>query len=73
MQARSQNRIWGGAEPPQQWTFWTQKVDFLNITPLNPPTKTPFLAHFVPKVDLLFRFGGVRCTPVPPGYGPANM
>ena len=31
-QARSQDRIWGGAEP--------LKVDFLNLTPLNPPTKT---------------------------------
>ena len=45
-QARSQDRIWGGAEPP--------KVDLLDPKsglsephPLNPPTKIPFLAHFL--------------------------
>ena len=24
----SQDQIWGGAEPPKKFTFWTQKVDF---------------------------------------------
>ena len=46
-QPRSQDQFfffWGGYRIP---------VDFLNLTPLNPPTKTSFLAHFVLKMDLL--------------------
>ena len=40
--------------PPKKWTLWTQKVDFLHLTPPNPPTKSIF-ACFVAaiKVDLL--------------------
>ena len=38
--------------------------------PLNPPTKTQFLAHFMTKNGLFERFGVVRRTPAPPGYGP---
>ena len=52
------------------WTFWPQKVDFLNLTPLNPPTKTSFLAHFVTKSEPFGRFGVVHRTP--PGYGPED-
>ena len=55
-QARSQDRF-GGAGP--------QKVDLLDpksglFEPhlLNPPTKTPFLAHFVAKSGPLSRFRG---------------
>ena len=57
-QARSQDR-WGGGTP-KMLTFWTQKVDFLNLSPLNPLTKTPFLAHFVTKVDLLADLGALH-------------
>ena len=58
----------GGCRTPQKWTFWTQKVDFFNLTPLNPPTNTPFLPTLWPRVDLLPDLGGVLH---PPGYGPA--
>ena len=34
-------------------------MDFLNLTSLNPPTKTPFLAHFVAESDLLADLGDV--------------
>ena len=60
--------FWGGADP--------KKVDLLDPKsglfephPLNPPTKNPFLAHFVAKVDLLADLGGVLH---PPGYGPGH-
>ena len=32
-QAHSQDRFWGVQDPPKEQTFWTQKVDFLNLTP----------------------------------------
>ena len=41
------------------------KVDFLDLTPLNPPTKTPFVAHFVAKSGHFGRFG----TPPPLATG----
>ena len=63
VQARSQDRIWGGAEPPQKWTFWTPKFDFLNLTPFNPPTKTPFLVHFVTKSGPFARWVGSHPSP----------
>ena len=43
----------GGA---QKWTFWTQKVDFLNL--LYPLQKPPFLTHFVAKSGPFGRFEG---------------
>ena len=45
----------GSAGPPKV-DLLDQKVDFLNLTPLNPPTKTPFLAHFVAKSGPFGRF-----------------
>ena len=62
----------GEVREPTKWTLWTQRVDFLNLTPVNPPTKTPFLAHFVTDSGPFSRFGAVRRTPrtPPPGYGP---
>ena len=42
-----------------------KKVDFLNLTPLNPPTKTPFLVHFVDKSGPFGRLGGAS-HPAPP-------
>ena len=59
VQARSQDRFWGGggAGPPKSGLLWT--------SPPYPPTKTPFLAHFVAKSEPFGRFGGR-----PPGYGP---
>ena len=65
-QAHSQDRF-GEVQDPQKWTFWTQKVDFFEPHPPYPPTKTPFLAHFVAKSGPFGRFGG--CI-APPGYGP---
>ena len=54
-------------------------MDFLNLTPLNPPTKTPFLVHFVAKSGPFGRFGGCIAPPAspppppPPGYGPGLL
>ena len=60
MQARSQDRFWGGAGPPKSGLFWTSP-------PLPyPPTKTPFLAHFVAKSGPFGRFGGCVAPPAPP-------
>ena len=39
--------------------------------PLNPPTKAPFLAHFVATVDLLADLGGVSNPCIPLATGPA--
>ena len=55
-----------------------QKVDLLDPKsglfephPLNPPTKNPFLAHFVAESGPFGRFGGgASHPPHPPGYGP---
>ena len=47
------------------WIFLTQKVDFLNLT-LNPPSKTPFLAHFVTKADLMADLEWCVAPPAPP-------
>ena len=62
----------GEVRDPKKWTFqfWTQKVDFLNLSPLNPPTKTPFLTHFVPAKSGVFdRFGGAYVASPHPLYG----
>ena len=40
-----------------------QNVDFLNLIPLNPLTKTTFLAHFVTKSGPFGRFGGCVAPP----------
>ena len=44
----------GGAGPPKKWSFWTHKVNFLNLTPLTLLQKP----HFVAKSGLFARFGG---------------
>ena len=56
----------GGCRTPKMGTFWTQKVDLLNLTHLNPLTNAPFFAHFVAKSGSFGRFEGVHCTPAPP-------
>ena len=59
-QARSQDRFfWWGVRD-------AQKSGPFQLQPLNPPTKTPFLAHLVAKSGPFGRFGGCN----PPGYGP---
>ena len=68
-QARSQNRFWGVRNPQKVDLLDPKKWTFLNLTPY-PPTKNPFLAHFVAKNGPFGRFEGVRRTPAPPGYGP---
>ena len=70
-QARSQDWFWGGAGPPISGPFGPPKVDFLNLTHLNSPAKTSFLAHFVVKSGLFGRFKGCIAPPTPSGYGPA--
>ena len=47
-QARSQDRFWRGAGPPKSGPFGPKSGLFWTSTPY-PPTKTPFLAHFVAK------------------------
>ena len=62
----------GGWGTPKTWTFWTQKVDFLNLTPLT--LLQTIFAHFVAKSGpFAGKFGeGVHRTlqPPTPGYGP---
>ena len=48
--------LWEFLDP--KWTFWTQKVDFLNPTPLKFLQKTSFLVRFWLQVDLLANLGG---------------
>ena len=57
--------ILGGCKTLKKWTFWTSPL----TSPLNPPTKTSFLAHFVAKSGLFRRFGA--CI-APPGYRPVH-
>ena len=54
---------------PKKSPFWTLKVEFLDLTPFNPPTKTPFWVHFVAESGPFGRLGGCVAPP-PPGYGP---
>ena len=45
---------------PHKWTFWTQKVDFLNLSPHL--YKTPFWHILWLSVDLVFgKFAVVHC------------
>ena len=62
----------GGGRHPQKWTFWTPKVDFLNLTRLLSNKNLNFWPILWLKVDRLPDLGGgVRRTPgAPPGYGP---
>ena len=51
---------------PKMWTFSTQKNWLFELhPPWNPPTNTPFLAHFATKSGPFIRFGVVHCTPTP--------
>ena len=61
-QAPSQDRIWGGAEPPKV-VLLDPKSGLFEPHPLKPPTKNPFLAHSVDKSGPFGRFGVV---PQPP-------
>ena len=47
---------------PSKWRAWRVLAKAL-LTLLTPPTKTPFLVHFVTKSGPFGRFGGVHCTP----------
>ena len=59
----------GEVRDPTNVDLLDPKVDFLNLTLLNPLTdKTPFLAHFVAKSG---PFGRFRVDP--PGYGPVYV
>ena len=64
----------GGCRTPQKWTFWTQKFDFLNLTPSTLLQEPHFWPTLYPKVDLLADWGGGALQPPhpppPPGYGP---
>ena len=64
-QARSQDRFWG-LRDPQKVNLLDTKSGLFEPNPLNPPTKTPFLAHFVAKSGPLGRFGGCVAPPAPP-------
>ena len=62
----------GGCMTPRKWTFRTHKVDFFEPHPLNPPTKTSFLARFVTKSGPFGRWGegggaSHQCTPLATG------
>ena len=70
----SQDRIWEGAEPPEV-DLLDPKSGLFEPHPLNPPTKTPFLVHFVAKSGPFARFGGVECAShpsQPPGLHSQN-
>ena len=41
----------------KMWTYWTLKVDLVNLIHLNPHTKTQFLAHFVTNSRPFVKFG----------------
>ena len=69
IQARSQDRF-GGVQDPPKVDLSDPKSGLFELTP-NPPTKTPFLAHFVAKSGSFGRFGGCIAPPHPPGYRPA--
>ena len=65
--------ILGWCRTPKKWTFWTQEVDFLNRTLLNPPTKTPFC--FCSLKWTFWQIWGDALYPPPqptPGYRPAG-
>ena len=51
------------------WTFWTQKGDFFNFTPLNPPTNTPFFGPLCDKKWTFLKIWGG--APHPLGYEPS--
>ena len=62
IQARSQDQFWGVQDP--------QKVNFFEPHPPYPypPTKTPFLAHFVAKSGPFGRLGGGCVAPPAPPW-----
>ena len=61
-QARSQDQFWVVPNLPK-YTFWAQKVDFLNLTLLNHPKNKKKLAHFVAESGPFGRFRVVHHTP----------
>ena len=72
MLARPVARIdFGGVRDPQRVDILDPKSGLFLTSPPYPPTKTPFLAHFVTKSGPFGRFGGgASHPPHPPGYGP---
>ena len=61
----------GGGGTPKKWTFWTQKVDFIEPHPLTLLQKPHFWPTlWLTKSAFLADLGGVRRTPAPPSYGP---
>ena len=73
LQARSQDPIWWGAEPPKSGPFSPKKVDFLNLTPPQPSYKIPI---FGPLCDKKWTFCQIWWgASHPPGYmyGPGSF
>ena len=60
----------GVVRDPPKVDLFDPKGGLFEPHPLNPPSKTPFLVHFVAKSGPFGRFGGVSHPPHPPGYGP---
>ena len=52
----------GGVNPPKV-DLLDPKSGLVEPHPLNPPTKTPFLVHFVAKSGPFARFGGCIVPP----------
>ena len=73
IQARSQDRFWGGAGPQKSGPFGPKKWTFLNLTPLTLLQKPHFWPTLWLKVDLLADLGGASHPPHPPGYRPAHI
>ena len=55
-----------GVRDPKKVDLLDPKSGLFEPHPLNPPTKTPFLAHFVAKSAPFGRFWVMRRTPAPP-------
>ena len=63
--ARSQDRFWG-VQDSKKVDLLVPRSGLFEPHPLNPPTKTPFLAHFAAKSGPLGRLGGCVALPAPP-------
>ena len=60
----------GKVQDPQKWTFLDPRSGlFERTSPLNHPTKNPFLTYFVTKSGHFSRFRVVRRTPAPLATG----
>ena len=72
VQVRSQDRIWGGTEPPPKKSgpFGPKKWTLLTSPP-KPSYKNPIFGPLCSKKWTFCQIWGVHHTPAPPGYGPA--